>query len=200
MTRAIDEILTYWYGDAQADTAASLHPTVWFQGGEHVDREILERFGSLIEEAGLGRLESWKATPRGRIAWTILLDQFTRNAYRDSARMYVFDTIALQSTREAIALGQHREMPLVHRMFLYLPLEHSEELHAQEECVALYEELAVDARGSEIEAMVANMVDFAHRHERVVRRFGRYPHRNELLSRRSTEEELAFLDSPEAPF
>lgn len=196
----IEEILGYWFGENDADTAENLRPSIWFQGGPAVDQEIRDRFYPLIGRAGLGELESWKKTPRGRIAWILLLDQFTRNVYRGNPRTYAYDILALQAAREAIAWGQHREMPLMHRTFLYLPLEHAEELQAQDECVALYEELAEEAKGTPVEESVKSMLDYAHRHAVVIRRFGRYPHRNELLARRSTLDELDFLASPAAPF
>lgn len=194
----IDDILQFWFGDP--NDAEAMRPSLWFQGGEHIDIEIRTRFHDLIEQAGLGRLDAWKQTARGRLAWTLLLDQFTRNAYRDTIRMYVFDTIALQSTREAVASGQHKELNFVQRAFLYLPLEHSEELAAQEEAVALFGELAEEAKGTPMEEAMAGMLDFAVRHERVVRRFGRFPHRNAIYSRQSTAEEVSFLASDAAPF
>lgn len=200
MMKSVDEILSFWFGDGDPNAAESMRFPLWFQGSPELDREIRTRFLGRVEDAALGRLEDWKKTPRGRLAWTILLDQFTRNAYRDSPRMYGFDPLALQSTREAVASGQHLELPLIQRGFLYLPLEHAEELPAQEESVALYQALAKEARGLPIEGAMTGMLDYSVRHERVVRRFGRFPHRNELLSRQSTAEERAFLASDEAPF
>lgn len=113
--------------------------------------------------------------------------------------MFAFDALALQSTREAIATGQDIELPALHRAFLYLPLEHSEEASAQDESLAAYQRLVREAPES-IRPLMSNMLGFAERHAAVIRRFGRYPHRNVLLGRTSTDEELAFLDSPAAPF
>ena len=194
-----DDVLDYWFGDGDPNAAESMRFSLWFGAGDQLDEDIRRRFLPVIELAGLGRLDGWKATARGRLAWTILLDQFTRNAFRGTARMFVFDLIALASTREAIAAGQDRELPPIQRAFLYLPLEHSEEAAAQRESVAAFRAL-LDDDAPAIRGTLESMLDYAVRHARVIERFGRYPHRNELLCRRSTEEELAFLASPEAPF
>jgi uncharacterized protein (DUF924 family) len=195
----IEDVLGFWFGDGDPDDPASAQNERWFGGGEALDARIRDRFLPSIEEAALCRLEAWKETARGRLAWTLLLDQFTRNAFRDTARMYAYDALALQSTREAVTSGQHLELPVIHRAFLYLPLEHSEELHAQVECVALFEALASEAPAA-LKELLDGMLDYARRHEVVVRRFGRFPHRNAILSRRSTPEEAAFLASDAAPF
>src|SRR5699024_7774595 len=129
----VDEILEYWFGDGDPDDPEQLRFWLWFGGGKRIDTEIRERFEVQLKQAATGELEAWKQSARGRVAWTLLLDQFTRNAYRNSPRTYGFDPLALQSTREGIAAGQDREMPLMHRAFFYLPLEHSEELAAQDE-------------------------------------------------------------------
>lgn len=196
----IDEILSFWFGEGDPDDPANANMKLWFQGGADLDQQIATRFGTRIEQAGLGALEDWKQSARGRLAWTLLLDQFTRNAYRGTPRMYIFDLLALQSSREAIAQGQDKELPFIQRAFLYLPLEHSEELHAQEECVSLYEALAQEARNHPLEGALTGMLDFAERHAVVIRKYGRFPHRNEILSRVSTPEEEAFLASDAAPF
>ncbi|TVR01644.1 MAG: DUF924 domain-containing protein [Deltaproteobacteria bacterium] len=191
--------MDFWFGDGDPDDPASARHGVWFGGGAAFDAEIRERFLDAIEAAALGRLEHWKETPRGRMAWTILLDQFTRNAFRGTPRMVGYDALALQSTREAVSRGEDRALPVIQRAFLYLPLEHSEELQAQEESVALYEALVGEAPAA-MRALIEGMADYARRHEVVVRRFGRFPHRNAMLSRASTAEEEAFLASDAAPF
>lgn len=200
MHQMIDEILSYWFGDADPNAEESMRFSLWFGGSPELDTEIRTRFGPWITRAGLGELEDWKQSPRGRLAWTLLLDQFTRNAYRDTVRMYAFDLIALHSTREAIQLGQDRALPAIQRAFLYLPLEHAEELPAQEECLAQYRALAAESHTPAVAKAMAGMLDYAVRHERVVRRFGRFPHRNDIMLRATTDEERAFLASSEAPF
>lgn len=194
----IKEVLSYWFGGSDKIDFEE-RSKIWFMGGDAVDAEIRERFEGLVKQAAVGELEHWKETPEGRVAWTILLDQFTRNMYRDTYRMYGFDALALQSAREAIAMGQDRELPIMHRCFLYLPLEHAECLEAQDQSVSSFKSL-LPLAGDDLKTAIEKMVEFAERHAVVVRRFGRYPHRNELLNRASTPEELEFLDSDAAPF
>lgn len=198
--KAIDEILEFWFGDGDPNDPKNLNMALWFQGGKKVDREIKDRFEALIEKAALGELDGWKQSARGRMAWTLLLDQFTRNAYRGTARMYAFDLLVLQSTREAVQDGQDKELPPIQRAFLYLPMQHAEEVQAQDESVVLYETLAKEVRNHPQEGALRGMLDYAERHARVVHRFGRFPHRNEILLRESSEEEKSFLASDEAPF
>jgi uncharacterized protein (DUF924 family) len=194
-----NDVLKFWFGEGDADAAAPGQMGTWFGGSPEFDAEIRTRFLPTMEAAAIGRLEGWKETAEGRVAWALLLDQFTRNAYRGTARMFGWDLLALHSSREALRSGQDRGMPLVHRAFLLLPLEHSEELAAQRECVTCFEALVAEAPG-ELRGFTENMLDYARRHEVVIERFGRFPHRNEVLCRTSTAEELAFLASPAAPF
>jgi len=196
----VDEIIDFWFGEGDPDDPQNLRMQLWFQGEPGLDEKIKARFGALIEQAGLGALEEWKNTPRGRIAWTLLLDQFTRNAYRGTPRMYIFDLLVMQSAREAVQQGQDKALPWIQRAFLYLPYQHAEEAQAQHESIALYEALAQEARNHPMESALVGMLDYAERHAHVVHKFGRFPHRNEILSRKSTDEEKKFLASPAAPF
>lgn len=194
-----EDILDFWFGDGDPADPANAKFDLWFGGSPELDQRIRGLFQPGIEDAALGRLESWKADPRGRLAWTLLLDQFTRNAYRGTYRMFAFDTLALQSTREAIATAQDRALPALWRGFLYLPLEHAEERAAQDESVAAYRALVAESPPA-LEKIMASMLDYAERHAVVIRRFGRYPHRNTMLGRTTTSEEAEFLASPAAPF
>lgn len=194
-----ETILDHWFGDGDPNDPANIKTQLWFGGSKELDQEITTLFKATLEDAALGRLEAWKDTARGRLAWTLVLDQFPRHIYRGHHRAHAFDALALQSTREAIRLGQHLELPVVQRAFLYLPLEHAEELAAQDQSVALFHALAAEAPEA-LGPITANFADYADRHAVVIRRFGRYPHRNAILGRDSTEEELAFLASPAAPF
>ncbi len=196
----MDEILDFWFGDGDPNDPDNSNDKLWFGGGAAIDKEIKQRFEPLVEQAALGKLEEWKSTARGRLAWTILLDQFTRNAYRGTPRMYGFDNLVLQSAREAIAQGQDKELPWVQRGFLYLPLMHAEDVHAQNHCVDLYTEMYNEAKGHPMASVLIYNLDFAERHAKVVRQFGRFPHRNEILTRQTTPEEREFLASKDAPF
>lgn len=194
-----EDVLDYWFGDADPIKASSARWDVWFGGSPQVDQRIRERFRGAISQAALGDLDHWKDTARGRLAWVILLDQFTRNAYRDTVRMYAFDALALHAAREGVRLGHDRELPAVWASFLYLPFEHAEELAAQQDSLAHFGRLVAEAT-PELRQTLQGNLDYAKRHEVVVRRFGRFPHRNVLYGRASTEAELAFLATDAAPF
>src|SRR5690606_13001861 len=144
------------------------------------DAAIRTRFGALHERAAQGELWPWRATPAGRLAEILVLDQFSRNLHRGSARAFAQDGIALGLAQEAVAQGLDAPLAPVQRAFLYLPYMHSESRAVQRESVRLY-----TALGRE------DNLHFAHRHAEIVERFGRYPHRNAALSRDSTAEELA---------
>ena len=146
-----------------------------------------------------GGLDDWAGTPAGRLALVILLDQMTRNAYRDTAAMYAFDPRARALSREALQNGHLDALAPIERLFLLLPLEHSEDLADQERCVAETRRLAESVAPAHRETY-AGFVDYAIRHRDIVARFGRFPHRNAILGRPSTAEEQAFLTQPGSSF
>lgn len=190
MTEDIDSVLDFWFGrlDERGMPVEARH-NLWFQKDETTDEYIRVRFGNLVERALQGELEPWADLDRGLVALIVLLDQFPRNIYRDQARAFSGDTRALALAQAAIAAGHHRRLPAIHQVFLFLPLEHAENADAQAECVALFEELE-DITGIE------DMTEFrryAEAHRDVIARFGRFPHRNKLLGRESSPEEVAHL-------
>ena len=136
-----------------------------------------------------GELDNWLELDRGRVALILLLDQFTRNIYRDTPAAFSGDTPALTLAREAIAAGQHQRLPAIHQVFLGMPLEHAEDLEAQEACVALFAELE-SLTG---EPALTDFRQYAEAHRDVIAHFGRFPHRNPILGRESTDAELAWL-------
>lgn len=156
-------------------------PARWFRKDEAFDAQFRERFLALHERAAAGDLDGWAASAEGALALLILLDQFPRNAFRGSARMYATDGQARRIARGALARGLDRQVPLDLRNFMYLPLMHAEDAADQELSVA-----KTAALGGEPHR-------FALHHRDVIRRFGRFPHRNALLGRESTGEELQFL-------
>lgn len=192
MDARADEVLEYWFGGEDAHKR-------WFGGGEAVDREIRGRFGPLLEAASRGELEGWTATPRGRLAAIVILDQFSRNLFRDSPRGFVQDPLALRYTLEGIDLGHDRQLAPLERVFHYLPLEHSEDRAIQklslEKFGALVEEAPPDLKKS-----MEDFQRYAVAHARIIEAWGRYPHRNEILGRMSTPEELEFLKTPGSSF
>ena len=190
MSQAIAQIHDYWFGelDDTGMAAPELH-NLWFQSSAEDDARCAERFTPLVEQAVAGGLADWENDDRGLIALIVLLDQFTRTIYRDTPAAFSGDTRALALAQHCIAHGHHQRLPAIHQVFLYLPLEHAENLDLQEECVTLFEELA-DITGLEV---LARYTRYAAAHRDVIARFGRFPHRNAILDRESTPEELDYM-------
>ncbi len=186
-------VLDFWFA-AQGDPDHGTVRDLWFRKRDECDRLISERFGPLIEQALRGELQAWAAEPQGALAQIVLLDQFTRNTFRDTPRAFAGDKGALAAAM-AIVGSRHDETLLpVQRVFIYLPFEHAENMGMQEEALRLFTRLVADA------PELQNMLDYAQRHHDVVQRFGRFPHRNAILGRRSTTEETEFLMQPGSRF
>jgi len=196
-----EEVLSYWFPedlvDADLETLRR-HGKRWMAGGPEVDREITERFGALLERARGGELDHWADTPRERLALIIVLDQFSRNIYRGSPLSYSQDNKALRLSLEGIELGMDRELRPVERNFFWLPLGHSEDLTLHERSVEHAEEEAANA-SPHLRAMAEFGVSQARAARNVIARFGRHPHRNEILGRDSTPEELEYLRTETPP-
>ena len=183
-------VLDFWCG------APPLHTrTEWFKKSAAFDDEIRERFGALIEAALGGTLSpAWDADAQSRLARILLLDQFTRNIFRDTARAFAGDALALALTRSMIDAGDDRQLPPLQRWFVYLPLEHAEDLATQAQSVRLFRALADE------DSALKGASDYAQRHFEVIERFGRFPHRNRALGRDSTAQELDYLQQPGSGF
>lgn len=172
-------VLAFWFRGAESRPE-------WFRKDPAFDEQIRSRFLATWEAALAGALESWRATPREALAYLVVCDQFPRNLFRGEARAFATDPLALAAARDVVARGWHLSMPAVEQLFVYLPFEHSEALADQERSLALF-------------AGHANH-DYAVKHWEIVKRFGRFPHRNAALGRASTDEELAFLQQPGSSF
>ncbi|MBA4174990.1 MAG: hypothetical protein C0505_00280 [Leptothrix sp. (in: Bacteria)] len=183
-------VLAFWFGEPAATTPRA----EWFRKDPAFDTEIRARFGALIEVALGGGLQAWDATSAGALARIVVLDQFTRNAFRDSARAFAGDTLALAAAQALVARGDDRRLPPLQRWFAYLPFEHAEDRAVQRQSMALFDALAAEHPG------LADTRHWALKHFEIVERFGRYPHRNALLGRESTPEETAFLQQPGSSF
>ncbi|MRG94031.1 DUF924 family protein [Polyangium spumosum] len=196
----IEKVLLAWFG-AEADdaTVVKRQSGLWFAKSDETDRFLRETFGDLVERALRGELSSWRATLRGRLALIVLCDQFTRNIFRGTPRAFAGDPLALAAAREMIAAGEDASLRPFERVFVYLPLEHAEDLAAQEEAVARFARLLGDAPG-EARGYFDGFHDYAVRHRDVIQRFGRFPHRNVILGRASTDEEIVFLKEPGSSF
>jgi uncharacterized protein (DUF924 family) len=188
MNAQADDVLRFWFGDAPVARAE------WFRKDAAFDALIGERFGALIEQALRGAFEAWTDAPGTALARILLLDQFTRNVFRDTPRAFAGDARALAAARAMVTRGQDRALPPLRRAFVYLPYEHAEDGATQRESLALHAALARD------DASLANQEVYAKRHAEIIVRFGRFPHRNLVLGRVSTDEELAFLQQPGSSF
>ena len=195
-----EEILWYWFGrlDEQG-RVPSEKMTRWFRGGKEVDDEIAALFEEDVEMAAAGELDTWQEHPRSAVALLLLLDQFPRNLYRGQPASFAADPKALALALHSLEQGFDKKLPPIFRVFLYLPLEHAEDLERQEQCVALFKELAQQASPEE-KALYENFLDFAIQHRDLIARFGRFPYRNNILGRENTPEEDAFLNETKLSF
>ncbi len=195
-----DTVLDFWFGSAGGDTAiAQAQQKLWWSKNENVGADIRGRFGDLVETAASGKLDRWAQDAHGRLALILLFDQFPRNMYRDTARAFAYDPLACKLALAGIAVDADRTLRAIERVFFYLPLEHAESPELQERCVALFTALAAGVPDTDRKTFTG-YVDYAVRHRDVIHRFGRFPHRNQILGRVSISEETAFLKQPGSSF
>ncbi|MBD3728933.1 MAG: DUF924 domain-containing protein [Sphingomonadales bacterium] len=169
-------VLDFWFRE--------LAPSDWFNGGDAVDRMVRERFAPQVAQALAGELDDWASDPRGRLALIVLIDQFTRNIYRDDPRAFSGDAKAQQLVLDGLEQGMDAALALSERQFFYLPLMHAEDMELQAKSIACFERLAADA---------ADILDFARGHRNVVARYGRFPMRNAALGRSNSEAEARYI-------
>ncbi|MEM7017939.1 MAG: DUF924 family protein [Pseudomonadota bacterium] len=174
-------VLDFWFKE--------LTEKQWWVKDEALDQSICERFGELHQAATQAELSNWRETPEGRLAEVIVLDQFSRNIYRDTSQSFAFDGIALVLAQEAIRVNADKALMPTQRAFLYMPFMHSESVLVHETAIKLFGE-----------PEMKDNYDFERRHKAIIDRFGRYPHRNAILGRASTPEEIAFLEEPGSSF
>jgi uncharacterized protein (DUF924 family) len=189
------EVLDFWFGDGlQQDWPSENLDPLWFGGGTEQDATIRHRFGALVESALGGGLIEWETDLPTRLALVIVLDQFSRNAYRGQARAFAGDARAQQLVLAALKAGEDDSLARVGRVFLYMPLMHAEDLALQERCVACFTALHDNSPPALRQTLVGNL-HFASEHRDTIQRFGRFPHRNAALRRESSAEEKAFLEN-----
>ena len=188
MTPLARDTLDFWFGPPPHAARAE-----WFRKDPAFDAMIVARFGAAIEAAVSGAFRDWRSEPRAALALVLLLDQFARNAFRDTPRAFAGDGEALATTIGIVDAGLDRSLDPYERWFLYMPFEHAEDPAMQKRSIALFTRLA-DETGD------AATLEWAEKHAAIVRRFGRYPHRNAILGRVSTPEEIAFLQEPGSRF
>ncbi len=188
-----ETVLKYWFGELEGEVDFPRdRKQLWWSGSEEIDREIRERFGRWVEEALAGGLTEWTESPRGRLALVILLDQFQRSLGRGTAAAFAGDERALSLCLEGISIGHDRALRLIERSFFYMPMVHAENPEVAERCLDVFGELARDIEACGIEDH-PDFLSHAKMHADIVLRFGRYPHRNDALSRTTTDEEAAYL-------
>lgn len=176
-----EEVIEFWFNE--------IAPKQWWRKSDEFDRAVKTRFALVHRAAVRCELYTWRSNARGRLAEIIVLDQFSRNIFRDSPLSFAFDPMALCLSQEMISRGMDAELGAEEQSFCYMPFMHSESGEMHEIAVQLYTQPGLGSN-----------LDFELRHKAIIDRFGRYPHRNETLSRPSTQEEIAFLEQPGSSF
>ena len=186
------EILDFWFGKPE-DSGYGKPRKFWFIKDEELDQIIKSRFTEIHQQAAMGNLDSWREQPLSCLALIIVLDQFSRNMFRGLPQAFATDAQALNYSQYAIAKIFDSQLLPVQRWFIYLPFEHSEDLADQEKSVQLCTTLT-DEDDSQ------SYIDYAYKHFEVIKKFGRFPHRNKILGRENTPEEIEFLKQPGSSF
>ncbi|OEC40571.1 DUF924 family protein [Aeromonas sp. DNP9] len=194
-------LLALWFGDEADDVLrATRQAPLWWGKSSETDALLASRFGELAEAAAKGSLAHWADLPSGRLALILLLDQLPRNIHRGTPAAFAQDALARDLCLKGLSIGADKSLSPLERVFFYLPLEHAESREQQARSVALFEALAAEQAGTPAQATFAEFADFARRHQVIIERFGRFPHRNDILGRTSTPEEAAFLQQPGSGF
>lgn len=188
----VTSVLDFWFGAATDSTYGQPRPD-WFRKSAAFDDTIRDRFLDIHTQATQNQLTTWQTQPLTCLALLVVLDQFSRNLFRGTPQAFAADPQALIIAKGAIAQGFDQTLLPIQRWFYYLPLEHSEDLADQVQCLGLFEQLRGDPTS-------ASTIDYAYRHHEVIKRFGRFPHRNAILGRESTAAELEFLSQPGSSF
>lgn len=185
-------VLDFWFGELMDGFSDAAHRARWYAFDDAFDRLIADQFAVVLEAARNGELSDWRDAPAGRLAFILLTDQFCRQIHRGTAQAFAGDELALCAAREGVERGMDRGLDLDQRAFFYLPFEHSEVLIDQHTAVGLFTQLR-DETPSPYRHHTGNGLRHAQQHRDIIQRFGRFPHRNALLDRVSTPEELDFL-------
>ncbi len=199
--QVLQDILYFWFGEIgdPGECPSDERTNLWFGFSPQNDEKITNKFSSILDDADKGKLDVWKDSSHGTIAIIILLDQFSRQIYRRTEKAFAYDSNALKIAQYAVDNGIDKNMHFCEKIFCYLPFEHSEEESMQRKSVALYSHLL--ERSSEAQyAFASNCLKMAREHLVIIERFGRFPHRNEIIGRASTEEEIKYLATIENRF
>lgn len=195
-----ERIIQFWFGDDPQNSASDkTYQQLWWSKQDAIDQQIRQRFEATVSRAAAGALREWEATATGLLALIILTDQFPRNIYRGTAQSFEYDHLALAWCLTGIEESKDQQVLPIQRLFWYLPLEHSESIEHQDKCVSLVERLVAEVPSADKPAF-EDFLNYAERHRQVIRRFGRFPHRNAILGRDNSQEEEAFLKTPGSSF
>ena len=197
-----EEILNYWFGELkESEAPLEDYYEIWFGKRREVDEFIRTNFEKDLKLAIEGKLKSWEDASRSTLALIILLDQFSRNIYRGTAKAFAHDSLALEICQRGIEKGFDKMLHTVERLFFYMPLEHSEDLEIQKKSVEYFFMMEkLYPTPPSLASMVSEFIKYAEMHYVIIKRFGRFPHRNEVLGRESTPEEIEFLKQPGSSF
>jgi uncharacterized protein (DUF924 family) len=200
MSDRIEDVLDFWFGELnELGCSSPEHRKRWWTKSNAFDEAIKSHFLNDYEAIVAGDREVWRNTARGALAYIIVLDQFSRNIFRGTPEMFAADELAREVCCEGLDADFDSELSFDERVFFYLPLEHSEDVATQQRCLQLFSGL-VDFAPEPLEGDAKYYLDFAERHKAIIERFGRYPHRNEILGRASTPDETEFLQEPGSSF
>ena len=188
----MNEVLDFWFGRSQSPEFGKVHKK-WFEKDADFDAEVRSRFMQQYELAASGQLDSWHDSPENCLALIILLDQFPRNMFRGTPQAFATDSKALATAEYAVNHNFDRELLTVQKLFIYLPFQHSENLEHQQKSVQLFRQLSGEPDSD-------SLIEYAMQHLEIIQRFGRFPHRNEILGRETTPEEAEFLRQPGSGF
>ena len=195
MTDKVHELLNFWFGDlGHADLPSSDRINLWFGENEKLKQSMLEKFKTEFEAASRGELDYWAESARGRLALIILLDQFSRCLHRNSAIAFAHDEKAQKLCKDGLTKKEDLSLTLIERVFFYMPLVHAEDSEEQDRSIRLFQNL-VSTSMTETTQVYQLFLAYAYAHFRVIKEFGRFPQRNSLLNRKSTDAEIAFLKS-----
>lgn len=195
---APEDVIRFWLGEPGAPPLANAEK--WWKKDEAFDRQIRERFQDTLERGVRGELADWRTSPRGRLALVLLYDQLSRNMFRGTPRSFAQDALAREVATQAFDAGDERVLTPIEISFLLMPFMHAEDIAAQRRCIAGFEALRDAADDEALRKNFASSADFAERHAVIIERFGRFPHRNAILERPSTPEEVEFLKQPGSSF
>lgn len=196
MSDSYDEVLNYWFSGKPLGKEQFNR---WWRKAPEVDLMIRDRFAGLVDEVFHNLADEWAKVPKSCLAAILCLDQFPRNMYRGLSKSFEYDARALELVEQGLAAGHEKSLSELEKAFFILPLMHHENIHSQSKCIELYESFAAEA-AEPFKNYLSSGAEFGRKHLTIIERFGRFPHRNEILRRESTVEEIEFLKQPGSSF